>query len=83
MPTKPDDTTDPQQPEGYWERPNWPREKPLGTRSTPDPAHDMAALEQVDALKVRRDPDFARKITAADEGRRSISRRLQEWWMQR
>ena len=60
-------------PEPYFERPNWPRleETPMGDRgpdewvdiSEPN-AHDMAALEAVDRLKVKKDEDFARKITA-------------------
>jgi hypothetical protein len=75
-------------PEPYFERPNWPETAGwvrIGTfradHAKPDPAHDMAALEQVDALKVKKDPDFARKITA-DEGRRRVSERLRKWWHQ-
>ena len=84
-------------PEPYFERPNWPETSGwvrIGTFKTdhtePDPAHDMAALEAVERLKVKKDPDFARHIVDTDyhqgetphEGRRRVSERLRKWWHQ-
>ncbi len=45
-------------------------------------AHDMGALEQVDALRVKKDPDFARHITAGQEhaAREDTRHRIARWW---